>query len=1116
MFSFLNRVKKDLGGAVNQTAKVTHKGLNFIGDTADDVAALPKAIATHPVQAAEGVAKGIITPAKELTKAITSTPAAIGREIQNKPINDIQKNVFGSTDSGTIAKKIIGDTLQTGANFVGGGVAKDAVQGTKAVKDLSTVDKLKSSLAGAKTVAKEGAAASGVSSAGSQLSDKGNVNASQTVRDALIGGLLAGSGSVAADAVKTAPKAVKSVEDIASQHPAVLQINDHLKQLNQQRENLAAKGGTEAALKSNAKAYTSALKLRTDTVDAIKQGGYVGNNDGSELQKFTPEKTDTEKIFDNIDKSDLAAYGKDTGNIGLYKFGPHSDEGKTLADKTPESLQQVGVLSQASKSQAVRRDARQIDYILARSSNPTKALKNLEFESLGTPEGRVLQSAVNKLTATDANPIDKNSFIGAVTGDKQYTSQELDDLESAGGREALQSTPTKPGYEPPKTGADFANALLSEGTKGKVQLPQEVVDLLGKTGKDADASSKAPVLEAGQDPSSVLSKHFGKEGADIAYEASQGAKKRSDLQEQANPLIDDAEAKLKKAAKTKAGQADVESRINQALEDRGNADSYLNTPEEKDAYEATKAFYDHYQGHIADAGKGTLENYSPRVARQNADEASKGLDYTVTQAFSKNPDAPFLKERTKEEPDQELLNKPVSTMRGYSSAVSKQLAYEDTLKKLPERLQNVNPIYTLDSASKQRGKTYLQQYYKDLLQPDIPTSGKGLGKLIGEQAQNKLLNRTYSAALSLSPRFGIINRTQGYATRSQVSREARQLTRKMDSSDLESLRSELTSGDNPITGEATSSASNVGNPKTKLQKINAKVSGEQKNVSHAFDSGAAQHIIESPIYKQAIKDGQKPKEAAKAALADPATRDLAVRAGNTVTNTTQFGSNIANKPGWLRESGTVFGLSKKWIQQYKRFQLGTAQLAGNITDPKTARALDIMRRGDPQQTKLVDYLKAAKTLQNALPDAKKTIKAGETEVTKQQYKDSKDLLDKAVKVLNSEIKKNSSIRATKTAKNLGKMWAAASVVQFLFDGATNNGQDKTTGQQIGKAIQYGSPVNVPTKEQNPLSVPVPSSPIGSHGISGRKLLNFVPVVGPVVNRGREAKGLIEALTGSGQ
>lgn len=1058
MLHFLQTVKKDLGKAVNAGAKAGKKTLNFVENTGQDVADTASAVVHHPAQVGSAFVKalaqpveglgqdinsGIIQPSVQQAKKIGSPKNIIPDILHGVPAdNQVKQTYQNNVKSGKISplaaktasgnnastedlhalnqivaqgggdtavakyfkdkeaqteksvKKVVGETANVASNFVGAGVAKDVVTGARATKDISTLDKLKGALVNTGKVAKEAGAATGVSSAGSQLSETGKINPAETLSDALKGGLLGGGGTAAGTVVKNAPKIVKALDEtatnVAARHPSVIALDQHLQSLSEHRDQLLKNGASHVAIKANDMAYKSALQARDNTIKAIKEGGFVGNND---------------------------------------------------------------------------------------------------------------------------NPGGGKAFMEALA---PSTTQNLDDMEAAGAATKLKEQKTiptgKPGYEVPKSGATLANESLPNGAR----LDPSVVDLLDKTGKAQGTASKAPVLEGGRDPQSVMARYMGKEGSDIVYEATQAAKKRSDLQNAANPLIDDAEKKLKATAKTDAGRQDVEHRINQALEDRANSDNYLHTPEEKAAYEATKKFYDHYQGHIEKAGKGTLENYSPRVARQNAADASEGLDYTVNQAFSKNATAPYLKERTKDVPDQQLLEKPISTMRGYSSSVSKQLAYEDMLGKLPERLQKVNPVYTLNQTDKQSGKNYLQKYLKDLLQPDIPTSGKGLGKVISEKGQNKLIGNTYSSALSLSPRFGILNRTQGYATRSQVSREARVLSRKMDKKDLVELRKNLTSGDNPISGEITESASNIGGSKTKFQKVQAKVSGEQGNVNHAFDAGVAQHLVESPIYKAAIKAGKKPKEAAKEALADPDTKDLAIRAGNTVTNTTQFGGNIANKPGWLRESGTILGFSKKWYQQYQRFPLGMLQLLGNVTNPKNARALDIMRRGDPKQTQLVDYLKAAQTLQNALPDAKKVVKAGETGVTKEQLAHSKDLLDKSVKILNAEIKKNSSIRGGKTARNVAKMWAAATTIQFLFDGATNNGQDKTTGQQLTKAAEFGAPVNIPTKNSNPIfgaQAPSLPKPGDAKKQVERKLLNFIPVVGPVVNRGRELKGLIEALTG---
>lgn len=66
--------------------------------------------------------QNLIHPAVQFGHAILETPHAIVREIQNKPIDDIQRNVFGTNDQGQIAKDIIGDTAQIGLTAAAPGV----------------------------------------------------------------------------------------------------------------------------------------------------------------------------------------------------------------------------------------------------------------------------------------------------------------------------------------------------------------------------------------------------------------------------------------------------------------------------------------------------------------------------------------------------------------------------------------------------------------------------------------------------------------------------------------------------------------------------------------------------------------------------------------------------------------------------------------------------------------------------------------------------------------------------------------------------------------------------------------------------------------------------------
>lgn len=64
------------------------------------------------------MASSIEQPFKTFGKALFNAPAAINREIHNKPITDIQQHTFGTTDSGQIAKDIIGSTAQLGGMAV--------------------------------------------------------------------------------------------------------------------------------------------------------------------------------------------------------------------------------------------------------------------------------------------------------------------------------------------------------------------------------------------------------------------------------------------------------------------------------------------------------------------------------------------------------------------------------------------------------------------------------------------------------------------------------------------------------------------------------------------------------------------------------------------------------------------------------------------------------------------------------------------------------------------------------------------------------------------------------------------------------------------------------------
>jgi len=73
--------------------------------------------------------RGIVHPFSTFGSAAINTPDAIWREIQNKPIDDIQQKVFGTTDPGSIGRQIAGDTAAVGLSVLAPGVSKFAETG---------------------------------------------------------------------------------------------------------------------------------------------------------------------------------------------------------------------------------------------------------------------------------------------------------------------------------------------------------------------------------------------------------------------------------------------------------------------------------------------------------------------------------------------------------------------------------------------------------------------------------------------------------------------------------------------------------------------------------------------------------------------------------------------------------------------------------------------------------------------------------------------------------------------------------------------------------------------------------------------------------------------------
>ncbi len=122
-----------------------------------------------------------------------------------------------------------------------------------------------------------------------------------------------------------------------------------------------------------------------------------------------------------------------------------------------------------------------------------------------------------------------------------------------------------------------------------------------------------------------------------------------------------------------------------------------------------------------------------------------------------------------------------------------------------------------------------------------------------------------------------------------------------------------------------------------------------------------------------------------------------------------------------------------------------------------------------------------------------------------------------MKVIDKEMKNHSQIRGAKTAKNLGKMWAAAGAIQIVFDGGIQSFAEDPESVGTEALVKSNPTATGKVIGQNSVlgGLSSAASPVSKYGgLNERAILNTVPVVGPVVNRGRDVKKLAESLFGA--
>lgn len=665
----------------------------------------------------------------------------------------------------------------------------------------------------------------------------------------------------------------------------------------------------------------------------------------------------------------------------------------------------------------------------------------------------------------------------------------------------LSQNPTQSAVD--KGAVNIADDLIEKGKLFDVKTPQAIAKKFSENPQAAVApASKYDWLRNLQRTRTAMSTFYGKTGGDITESLARGAKTIADIQ---NATHDDVSASLKLLKKlsggrkgSEIGRNQIEDRVNKALQDRGNAEKYLQgrTPKEteqlQELYIRTEKVYDTMKKFMQDAGRPVRADYSPRTIQKQLVEGEDIL-YNAEQAFNSDVASRFAQRRTKEVPLPDVDKNVVSLLPRYISSVSKDLAYKDRIPVISTALQEVNPVFRTNPRTNKQADQYVGTLLKDVINPEATTTA--------ERLSSKALATTYVNQLGYNPRFILTNRTQRILNKARISKEGAKLAKELPEDVRGILRQNTSSTMTPITGELDVTPEGILNKPRRFSGQGV----EEKNIIDAMNKGAADAIARSPQYKANIAKGMSRGDAARAAMVNPEVKDLAIRGGNVLINDVQVGGNFVDKAEFFRKKGSVLGVPMNFIKQYKQFQSVMGERLIEIARPTEARAINILTRGNPKETQIVDFYRAAQGLKRMSDDLVKGVEYGYVKDIPLDFaKQYQKQVNAKVGELQKAIKDISPINSAKSAKKFTKMWLAASAVQFLFDG----------GLDVAESLSRSAPVNVPARNESPTtSALLPASlPKAKYDIK-RKLLNFVPVVGLAVNRGRD---ISKAASGFGR
>lgn len=272
----------------------------------------------------------------QLARALRYTPQAVIRETQNKPITDVQKKAFGTTNQGGIVKKILGSTVGTASLAVGGGEAA-------AVKNAGR--------AGAKALLKKGAINVGAGVAGnvgSAITQNPNASKKELAKSAIVGAAL-GAGATGAEAglskaLQLARQKVPAPRSALDNHTIPTEGETPLKSSSLSSTKSPAETSAPVNLENgkNISGQGSVQKANTKAIDSLTVNPKLGESGSIQVPKTNDYVKEQIKLQDQARKagspSKISTIKSEAKTKLLDSFAPIEDTlNKSGAKVAPEN-----------------------------------------------------------------------------------------------------------------------------------------------------------------------------------------------------------------------------------------------------------------------------------------------------------------------------------------------------------------------------------------------------------------------------------------------------------------------------------------------------------------------------------------------------------------------------------------------------------------------------------------------------------------------------------------------------------------------------------------------------------------------------------------------------------